>query len=83
MADQVYDSAKSEIVFTGRVLHPPPLRLGVIVGDLVHNVRSALDHLVWQLVLANAQQPTRATQFPVCSKREQWAWVRARSLAGV
>ena len=51
----------------GIVKESPPPRLGVILGDLVHNVRSALDHLVWQLVLWNGQTPTegrRGTAFP-------------------
>lgn len=47
---------------------PPPL-LSVIVGDLVHNLRSALDHLAWQLVLANGKTPTGSTQFPIFSQQ--------------
>lgn len=30
---------------------------GAIIGDAVHNLRSALDHLVWQLTLANGHTP--------------------------
>ena len=33
---------------------------GLILGDMVHNLRSALDHLVWQLVLLNGEKPRRA-----------------------
>jgi hypothetical protein len=43
----------------------PPLLVSVIVGDLIHNLRSALDHLAWQLVLANGGKPTKTTQFPI------------------
>jgi hypothetical protein len=43
----------------------PPLRLGVIVGDIAHNLRSALDHLVWQLVLTNGEEPGGWNQFPI------------------
>jgi hypothetical protein len=42
----------------------PPLLVSVIVGDLIHNLRSALDHLAWQLVLANGRKPSGSTQFP-------------------
>ena len=28
-----------------RMLHQPPLSIGILVGDFVHNLRSALDHL--------------------------------------
>ncbi|HYM44773.1 MAG TPA: hypothetical protein VES65_01250 [Solirubrobacteraceae bacterium] len=43
----------------------PPLLINVIVGDLIHNLRSALDHLAWQLVLANGRKPSGSTQFPI------------------
>jgi hypothetical protein len=35
---------------------------GVIIGDFVHNLRSALDHTIWKL----ANPPSRANAFPVC-----------------
>lgn len=41
---------------------------GLIVGDYVHNLRSALDHLVWQLVtVANKRKPKNRGEvyFPV------------------
>lgn len=47
---------------------PLPAKLAVVVGDWAHNVRSALDHLAWQLVLANGGTPlagARGTQFPI------------------
>jgi len=42
---------------------PDPIPL--LIGDAVHNLRSALDHLAWQLVLANGEKPTRETEFPI------------------
>lgn len=45
---------------------PKGLRdLSVIVGDVVHNLRSALDLLAWQLVEANSGTPGDSTAFPV------------------
>jgi hypothetical protein len=41
---------------------------GLVLGDAVHNLRSALDHLAWQLVLANGGSPVDGpggTQFPI------------------
>lgn len=46
----------------------PPMMLSVLIGDCVHNLRAALDHLVWQLVLANGGTPQGGgggTQFPI------------------
>jgi hypothetical protein len=36
-----------------------------IFGQGIYNIRSALDHLAWQLVLLDGQEPTRDTQFPL------------------
>jgi hypothetical protein len=35
----------------------PPLEWGVIVGEIAHNLRSALDNLMWQLIIANGLDP--------------------------
>jgi len=42
-----------------------PPALSVMFGDALHNMRSALDHLAWQLVLRDGGQPTQQTQFPL------------------
>lgn len=42
-----------------------PIRLSTIVGDALFNFRSALDQLVWQLVLANHAKPGRHNSFPI------------------
>ncbi len=47
---------------------PPPAlpkMLPGFVGDFVHNLRSALDHLAWQLVLLNNENPDGRTAFPI------------------
>jgi hypothetical protein len=46
----------------------PPLEMAVLRGDLVHNLRSALDHLANTLVVANGGVPKEGqggTQFPI------------------
>lgn len=59
----------------------------VIVGDIVHNLRSALDHLVWQLVLlANARSPGPQHEFPIALDEQVYrrkGGMRDRMLAGV
>ena len=42
-----------------------PVEIGLIAGDVIHNLRSALDHLAYQLVLINGEVPTKQTAFPV------------------
>jgi hypothetical protein len=70
----------------GIVEEKPPERLGVILGDVLHNVRSALDHLVWQLVLLNGGEPkggARGNAFPIAMKCDQWKTAQGQHLAGV
>lgn len=42
-----------------------PARLSLTVGDAVHNMRTAFEHLMRQLILRNGHQPTRQSGFPV------------------
>jgi len=41
------------------------IRFAIIAGDIFHNLRSALDHLVYQLVLRDGNKPTRWNEFPI------------------
>jgi hypothetical protein len=70
-----------------RVNHPSAVdpRLSAIVGDCIHNLRSALDHLACALVLARfGHQPNWRTQFPVCERRPRGHGLnRLRRKAGV
>ena len=55
-----------------RVTRDPALGISIAVADCLYNLRSALDHLAWQLVLANGDQPTKRTAFPICDTSAQW-----------
>lgn len=50
-----------------RIYDPPVVdpKWLLLVGDCIHNVRSALDHLMYQLVLLDGGKPTTHTQFPI------------------
>jgi len=66
---------KANIVVLRASLPEPPTSLGVIIGDFLYNVRSSLDHIVWQLVLANPpNQPKEGkSAFPICTTPENFA----------
>ena len=57
----------------------------VTIGEIVHNLRSALDHLVWQLVRDNGNQPSEANSFPIVSlaNRDDWERISKNKLKGV
>jgi hypothetical protein len=47
-------------------VNPIPTELALMIGDCIHNLRSALDHLACRLVEAGGGTPTRHTYFPIC-----------------
>ena len=49
----------------------PPIDWSVRVGEFAYNLRSSLDHLVWQLAEGNGASPEEArTSFPIRRKAE-------------
>jgi hypothetical protein len=50
----------------------PPIRWGVMLGDCVHNLRSALDHLICQVAVLDGGTlgDCAESQFPIASKSE-------------
>lgn len=63
-----YDTDLNMFAYIIHVSAEPTLDIAVRFGDLVHNLRSALDHLAWQLVVAGGNTPRTeppATQFPI------------------
>lgn len=67
-----FDTKTWEWIERFQIREPPPMRWGVILGDCVHNLRSALDHLICQLTLLNGgtMDDCAQTQFPIASKDE-------------
>ena len=73
----------SGFVMFGKTDPEPPIELGLILGDYVTNLRAAIDHLVWQLVVLAGETPTRASQFPIVDVGAQLAAAAGRRLRGV
>jgi hypothetical protein len=57
------DAQTGDKVFRVSVRSEIPFRLAAIAGDAIHNLRAALDYLIWQLVEANGQVPNQRTEF--------------------
>jgi hypothetical protein len=61
-----------------------PARFGLIAGDFLQNLRSTLDYLVWELVLANSQTPDKKNMFPVCLTEKSFKdAIKSERLRGV
>ena len=52
-------------------LRPMPVEIPLLVGEILYNLRSGPDHLVWQLSLLSRRTPSRDTAFPVHSDRSR------------
>jgi hypothetical protein len=52
---------------------PVPDDIPLIMGDAIHNLRSSLDHLAWQLVEAAGFTPNKDTYFPVSDTAHKYA----------
>lgn len=77
------DGSSGDRIFVVEVRQEPPLSLSVIAGEVVHELRSSLDHLVWQLVIANGNTPDRDTEFPVFSDDERYRRARKKKIRGM
>lgn len=64
-------------------LSAPPDEIGLIAGDAIHCLRSALDHLAYQLVLANGETPSVNTCFPVFRSQSAYQDNHAQRLEGM
>lgn len=68
------DTGRVETRFLGEP--SPPTRIGAIVGDVVHNLRSALDVAAWQLAIASdeaaALKERNRVSFPLTRCAEEF-----------
>jgi hypothetical protein len=54
-----------------------------IAGDVAQNLRSALDHLAYHLVLANGEKPSTNTAFPIHKDATTYGQQKARRVKGM
>lgn len=52
--------------------HGPEHHWGTIVGDCLHNLRCALDHIVWELSDGPNGNAPRASEFPIFDDRDKF-----------
>lgn len=62
----ITDSHSEDGIYHARLVHPkrlPARQLALMIGDCVHNMRSALDYIAWEL--AGADPGDMETMFPI------------------
>jgi hypothetical protein len=74
-------STREELITLPRI----PIEVFAISGDIVHNLRSALDHLAYQLVWANTgNEPTsRLIEFPIAKDFATYKSEKTRKVNGM
>ena len=71
LAEKNYEVRQDLDAETGRktaifhVLREVPIEWPIIVGEIVHNLRSALDHIITDLTIAENGSPLENTEFPI------------------
>ncbi len=60
-----------------------PIEYSVRVGEIVHDLRSALDRFVHELVLVNGEEPGRCNGFPIFLVESTYRDMAERKLKGV
>lgn len=77
--EQQYRPRSRCIVYTLTEVEPTEVEWGIILGDVLHNLRCALDHMAWQLVRAGTKPPDkltprerRAVMFPIYKSRVEF-----------
>ena len=89
LESQPYEVAAKRNPETRRLIYfvagvrPTPRRLSALLGDTIQNLRSALDHLAFQLVsVATGKFPTTHVYFPVADDHSKYIKQRRRQLKG-
>lgn len=76
------DEATGDLSTRIHVARQPPEDMSSVIGDVVHNARSALDQLAWYLVDRDGGLPGRHTYFPTGETKSKFAKSVKQSLAG-
>src|SRR5207253_1434562 len=60
-----------------------PITIPAIASDMLQNLRSALDHLAYQLILAGGAIPSRQTCFPIFDTETGYRTMDSRKVMGM
>lgn len=60
-----------------------PIEYSVRLGEIIYNLRSSLDQLIWQLVHANYKAPSHRNEFPIFDDESRFNNAVKTKLAGV
>jgi hypothetical protein len=76
-----FDEGQGLMTWVGTAV--PPLRWSVILGEFLYCLRSGLDQLAWQLVIASGKKPGSHTEFPVFEEEPDFDERAPRKMSGM
>ena len=77
---------KLERTYRIRVHKKIPLEISALIGDVLHNLRSALDHLAWHLVTSRSIEPKATPShiyFPIFETAQKYHANKMRKIQGM
>lgn len=84
LALQEEEKESGDLVYRVRIIKPvPSTEIALIVGDLVHNLHSALDLRVCELVRENGNSIVRDNAFPMSENLQDFQTLFSRRLQGL
>lgn len=69
--DKTWDEEAKQFVVAARMIGPGPQGTGLMISDVIHNLRDALDHMAFELVIMAGQTPSSQTEFPFADTAEK------------
>jgi hypothetical protein len=77
------DLDTGDLIFKMKRCAPIPRQIPLVIGDVLQNLRSSLDHLVWHLVEANGKRPTDNNAFPFSKSAQSYQQTARMRLKGI
>lgn len=78
-----FDAEGEQYVFRAQRDSWHPDWLAPAIGDCVHNLRAALDYIVWELVRAAGHVGSTSTEFPIFTDPKLYARFAPKKLRGI
>lgn len=75
-----FDATERTYVYRVKIRSEVPPLLRVLIGEIIGQLRSTLDHLAWQLALLNTQSPAEGTEFPIFKDEGRYRQGRASKI---
>lgn len=77
------DLATTDKIYRAVDVKDMPIEVSLILGDVLHNLRCSLDHLIHTVVISNGQEPTNRNEFPIFESETQYEKAVRQKLKGV